>query len=58
MDYNQLVVVIAVAFTVIVTALNFNQISLINMSILNDGAKTLVPVAAPFIGLGSKYGLT
>ena len=23
------------------------------MSILNDGAKTLVPVAAPLIGLGS-----
>ena len=62
MDYIQLVVIIAVAFNVIVTALNwskleplqrilyplwilgmclpvFNQISLINMSILNDGTK-------------------
>ena len=31
----------------------FNQISLINMSILTDGVKILVPVAAPLIGLGS-----
>lgn len=25
------------------------------MSILNDGAKTLMPAAAPLIGLGSAY---